>query len=62
MTHLYALLVVLTFDSAMPPVPSWHATRKDCEDHAPARVLHYELTSRPVAYVVCQPVRADGRR
>lgn len=53
----WALMIILTFDTALPPPPSWHATRQDCEAHAAMRVYHYELTGRPVSWVGCQRVR-----
>lgn len=55
--YAWALLVVLTMDGRMPPVPSWHATREDCEAHIAVRAFHYEVTGRPVAWVGCQMVR-----
>lgn len=54
---VWALIVILTFDNAIPPAPSWHATREDCEAHVAVRATHYELTGRPVSWVACQRVR-----
>jgi len=54
---VWALIVILTFDNAIPPSPSWHATREDCEAHVAVRATHYELTGRPVSWVACQRVR-----
>ena len=53
----YALVILLSLDAPAHPEPTWHATRAECEAHAPVRVLHYELTGRPVAWVACQRVR-----
>ena len=53
----YALMVFLTLDTRMPPSPSWHATRAECEEHAAVRVAHLEWTGQPVAWVACQRVR-----
>ena len=55
----WVLAIVLTFDTAMPPTPTWHATLEDCQRHAPVRVFHFEVTGRPVAYVACHRVRLD---
>jgi hypothetical protein len=54
---VWALIVILTFDHAMPPIPSWYATQEDCRANAAAKAAHYELTGRPVSWIACQPVR-----
>lgn len=53
----WALLVVLTFDTAIPPTLSWYATQDECRIHAAVKVTHYTLTNRPVSYVECRRVR-----
>jgi hypothetical protein len=53
----WALLVVLTFDTAFPPSPTWYATQEECQRHVAVRLFHYEITNRPVAYVECRRVR-----
>lgn len=53
----YALVILLSLDAPAHPEPSWHATREACEAHAAVRVMHMELTGRPVSWVACQRVR-----
>lgn len=58
----WALLVVMSVNTDIPAPPTWYATREECEAHAAIRVVHYEMTNRPVSYVACQRMRLPATR
>jgi hypothetical protein len=52
---VWVLMVVFTLGDA--PALHWFVSPETCLEAAPAQVLHYELTNRPVAYSRCVRVR-----